>query len=459
MKKHHIEFPILTKLLLLLIFIGVVSVKIFPENSNNKVLSSKKSLNVDEAKQGDNKDLTLEHIIIKVLKKNMDLSVFKWDIRSKDGDIIQSALLPNPEIEFEIENFAGTGETRFFRHFETALTVGQKILLGGKRRKRIKTAELDRKISIREYNRKLSELLSEIRKRFITTLLIQKKLVLREEMVGLSRKFIKRISVRVKAGRTSPAELSRARVSLMRNQLALKRLQMEMFSAKQQLATLWGATEADFNLVNGHANITSFFTKLQSFKNRLPENPLLKSIASEIDFRRSVLNLEQANKIPDATISGGLRRFNENGDVSLSMSLSIPIPLKRTNVGAIKSAGYLLKKTQSRYHAAEIKLKNEIIETYKMLKSTYNNASILNKKILPEAEKTLKTILNGYDQGKFGYLEVFDAYRTHLEVKEECFENGTKYMLLLIELERLTGKGLEKLKLNYIKKGEANEKK
>jgi len=383
--------------------------------------------------------LTLSQVINRVLQKNPGLLAYNWEIKAKDGIIRQESLLPNPEIEIEIENFAGSGEINGFSRAETTIQVGQTIMLGGKRKKRMRAAALDKTISYRDYDRKLVELVSETKKRFVETLYIQKKLELRKEMFELSEKFVNKIAVRIEAGRTSPAELSRATVDLLRNILALKQLKKEQAASKLRLAALWGSTKPGFERVEGELEIYSFFPKLDVLEARLSQNADLIRMSSEIDYRKSLLIVEKSYKIPDPTIIGGVRKLNEPGSTAFTFSFSIPIPIFNRNQGKVKTAYYLLKKAESNYQAVEIELLNELKVLYEMLKLIHDNAWMLKTEILPKALETFTVISKGYELGKFDYLNVLDAYRTQLEVREEYLQTLSRYWYLIADIERLTG--------------------
>ncbi len=454
----YIKSPIVLTVLTLLVFSGVAT---GDQHTNNIDVYSdtklKSFFNENDVAEGSENSLSLSEAVQRVLKKNPGLLSLKWEILSKDGLILQESLRPNPEIDIELENFAGSRGTRGFSNSEITVQISQTILIGGKRKKKIKTAEKGKVISIKAYERKISDLVSETKKRFIKTLYIQKKLTLMEEMVDLTDQFLKKITSRVTAGRTSPAELSRAEVALLRNKLTLERIKKEMFASRQLLTSLWGGTKPDFEKVTGRLDIYSIVPKIDIFENRLSRNTDLRYISSEIDYRRSLLTLEKANKIPNPTISGGIRRLNELESTAFAFSFSIPIPVLNRNQGTIRTADYLLKKSEHSYHAAEVKIRNELIALYEMLKNAHNNAWALKSEILPQALKAFITISNGYDLGKFSYLEVFDAYRTQLEVREEYLENALRYWYLMADIERLNGAGIGEFRIERTKKGEKNE--
>ena len=66
-------------------------------------------------------DLSLRQAIVLTLKHNPELATYAWTIRSREIDQIEAGLLPNPQANLEIENFAGSGEMSGFKSAETTI--------------------------------------------------------------------------------------------------------------------------------------------------------------------------------------------------------------------------------------------------------------------------------------------------------------------------------------------------
>jgi cobalt-zinc-cadmium efflux system outer membrane protein len=358
---------------ILLSFIVFLSGYLFSKNSNPVLpgLENSKSISKFNKKQAGLRIITLDQVIKRVMQKNQILLANKYSILAKEGGIIQASLIPNPEIEVEMENFGGSGETFGFNQAESNVQVSQTILLGRKRKKKVELAKLDKVISLRDYDRKVSNLLSETKKRFVTILHLQKKLKLREEMVEIAELFINKISHRITAGKTSPVELSRAKVSQFRNKLMLYQIKKELSISKQLLAGLWGKTYPDFDQVKGMLDIYSPPPVKDNFKNHLSQNTDLEHLSSQINFQKSILNLEMANRIPNITVLGGIRRLNEFDSTAFTLSVSIPIPIINRNQGDIKTAKFLIEKAKYSYRAAEVRIKNELFTTYDLMQTAY----------------------------------------------------------------------------------------
>ncbi len=107
-----------------------------------------------------NKDtLSMAEAIQLALLHNPELQSYSFEIRAREARTLQESFAPNPEIEFELENFAGSGELSDFKGSEFTVSVGQFIELAGKRDKRTQAAVLHSDLSAWDYEAKKLDIL------------------------------------------------------------------------------------------------------------------------------------------------------------------------------------------------------------------------------------------------------------------------------------------------------------
>lgn len=100
------------------------------------------------------------------LKNNPSLKVFKYEIATLEGIKSQAGLLPNPEAEFEAENFLGGNELNGFTGAEYTLSASY-LWARGKRGSRINLA--DKEINSAQSNYELSkfEIIAQVKTAFL----------------------------------------------------------------------------------------------------------------------------------------------------------------------------------------------------------------------------------------------------------------------------------------------------
>ena len=90
------------------------------------------------------------------------MRAFSWEVRAGEARALQASLVPNPEIELEIEELktSGDGGTGL-GYAEYVISVAQAIELGGKRAKRMRLAEAERDLAAWDYEAKRVDVLTE----------------------------------------------------------------------------------------------------------------------------------------------------------------------------------------------------------------------------------------------------------------------------------------------------------
>jgi len=387
--------------------------------------------------------ITLRQALALALMHNPELRAFSWEVRASEARRLQASLLPNPEMEVEVEEVGGTGERSGFDGAETTIQLGQLIELAGKRPKRERVAALESNLAGWDYEAKRLDVLTEVALAFVGVLAAQERLTLAEELVRLSEKVMDTVAQRVEAGKDSPVEKTKAQVALAGARIEQKRAQRRLVSARKQLAATWGGISPAFEGVSGQLDITFPIPSEAELRGLLEQNPDLARWAVEMESRRAALELEKANAITDPTIFGGMRRFNETDDTAVVFGLSIPVAVFNRNQGRILEAKYNIARAREQRGAVEANLYATLADTYQALSSAFIEVTDLKNEVLPGAESAFDAARRGYSEGKFDYLMVLDAQRTFFYSRARYIESLAAYHGAKADVERLIGQNLE----------------
>ncbi len=389
--------------------------------------------------------ITLKDAISRVLLKSPELEALSLEIRAQEARILQAGLFPNPEIEFETENWGGSGDFRSFDSAETTLQLSQLIELGGKRSKRKKIASYERDLAGWNYESKRADVLTEAAKAFVDVLAAQERLALAEEHVELAQKILDTVSARVKAGKVSPVEETRAGVTFSISRIALQQAKQKLATSRRQLAATWGEKTPLFENVTGELDVIRPVPPITEIEVLISRNPDIARWDTEVEQRRANLALEKVGRIPDPTISLGARKFNETEDNAFILAVSIPIPVFNRNQGDSLKARHRLSKAAKDHQTARMMVFNDLAEAYQALSNSHFEATTLKAEILPGAQSAFKAVKEGYQQGKFDYLGLLDSQRTMFEVRARYIETLRLYHKAVADVERLIGTGLHTL--------------
>ena len=386
--------------------------------------------------------LTLRQALALALMGNPELAAASWGTRAAEARTLQAGLLPNPELEAEVEEFAGQGDLRGVDAAATTLALSQLVELGGKRVRRVRVAELEGELAGWDYEAKRLDVFTETAKTFVQVLAAQQRVALNEELVRLAERGHKTVMQKVQSGKVSAVEGDKARVELATSRIELAQAKRGLAARRKQLAASWGSGAPTFEQVSGQLGAASRIPSAEQLAGCLARNPDVARWATEIKQRQARLALERANRTPDLTLSGGVQYFNETDDGAFVVGVSVPLPLFDRNQGGIREAQAELAKAAEGRRAAEAQLHADLAGAYEALASAHDEATALKSEVLPAAQRAFDAVQEGYRQGKFAYLEVLDAQRTLFEARQKLIEALASYHQAVADVERLIGQSL-----------------
>ena len=386
--------------------------------------------------------LTLRQALALALLQNPELAAFSWEVRAAEARTLQASLRPNPELGLEVENLAGSGAFQGVRSTQTTIRLSQLIELGGKRSRRLRVAALERDLTAWDYETKRLDVLTAVTQAFVEVLRAQERLGAEEELVGLAAQVLATVAERVKAGKASPVEETKARVALSNSRIALERARSDLEATIQRLVAAWGGTPS-FQYAVGAFESIAALPSVEQLAQGLAHNPDLARWSTEIQQRQAARGLAQAQTIPDVTAGGGVRHVNESGDVTFVFSLSVPLPVFNRNQGALLETQYRLAKAEEERRAAVVRVHTALGTTYATLTAAWREVTTLQNEVLPDARRVFEAVNEGYRQGKFGLLDMLDAQRTLFEARGQYIDALAAYHKAITEAERLSGGALD----------------
>lgn len=388
--------------------------------------------------------LKLGDALALALAHNPELKAFSYEIRAAEARILQAGLLPNPELEIEVEEYDRDGEG--FDSSEMAIVLGQAIELGGKRRWRKRVAEAEGQLAGWEFEARRLDVFAETTERFIEVLGAQERAKLASTTVELAEKTAQAVRERVRAGKEPPLQATKADADLEMTHLTALEAERELAIARKRLAACWGSTKATFQAAHGELDRTlESLPDLDRVRDRLPDNPDLAKWGTELALRKANLAAEKAGRVPDVELSVGLQSFEEDGTDALVLGLGVALPLFDRNQGNIAAAGHELAGAKAAREAVRIQLVAELSARHTELILSHRKAVLLRDKIVPARTQAFRSAQEGYRQGKFGFLDVLDAQRSMFEARQDLVDALVEYHIALVAVQRMTGTSIEQL--------------
>jgi len=388
--------------------------------------------------------LSLRDAMAAALLSNPELRTFAWEVRATEARALQAGLPPNPEAGVELENVGGNGGVRVLNGSETTLSISQLLLVGGKLEKRIRLASLDRDLSAFDYETARVDVLTMVATRFVRLLAAQKRVELAAQAHDLATGVFEVVSKRVQAGDLSPVERTRSRVNVSTARLALEQARRTRRAGRIRLASLWGNTRPTFETAEGDLDrVPATIPSADALAELVSNNPDVARWAVEMSKRRAALAEARADAVPDVTVQGGVRHFNDGDDTAFVVGLTLPLPLFDRNQGRRLEARTNIHKTHEAHRAALTRVRTALGDGYEMLGSSHAAVTTLRDEILPDANSAIEATRKAFQEGKLGHLDILDAQRTLVQLEAEYLDALTTFHVSVAAVERLIAQPLE----------------
>ncbi len=355
-----------------------------------------------------------------------------------DGRREQANALPNPTVGVEVDNF-GQGQSSFTGTPEMTLMLSQLIELGGKRSARVQAALGDYDAARWEREAARLELLSETTIAFVEALSVQRRIQLLERQAGALEKLVPLMQRRVEAGASSPSEVSRTQAAVGLVRFERERARTSLAVARRDLAALMSLDQPTFATVAGDYGRLVKPAPLDSLIKAIEDNPQLMRWSAIRAQRDGELLSARLKPLPDITASVAWRHYTETNDNGVRFGVSIPINVIDRNRGAIREAQESVQKTGAERAINRLTLIAIIGKAHDTANGTLQQLDLLRKTILPAARASLKTIEEGYGQGRFTLLEILDAYRTVADAELLEHEAQASFHTAIATIEGLIG--------------------
>lgn len=387
--------------------------------------------------------LTLRQAVDAAMASNPELQTFSFEFRALDARALQAALRPAPELSVTAENVLGTGQTKGLDAAELTFALSQVIELGGKRDARIDAAKAGRSAAEVERQARQLDVLAEVTRRFIGVATRQEQVQLAANAVKLAEETVSGSERRVNAAKSPHAEFDRSRIALDRARLEQRQAEIQLDTARKQLAATWGESQAVIGGQPFGAVTADLFTlpapgNYDALVSQLAAGPDFLRFASEARLRDAELRLAATARKPDFTIGAGVRRLESTNDEAFVASFSVPLFSARRNESFVAEAQANRDLVDAQQRIAMVKAKTLLYELYRELGSEVLEAQTLRNDIVPRTEEALKETEYAYQRGRYSYLEWVDAQREYLALQASLIEASSNAQALRVEIERLT---------------------
>ena len=376
--------------------------------------------------------ISLPQALSTAMDANPDMAAARQEIGIADGARKQAGLIPNPTISYDVEDTRRSTS-------QTTVTLSQTLELGGKRGARVDVATYGQTAAQLELDRRVNALRAEVVQAFYAALRAQTGLDLAKQSLELTERGLRIVDGRVRAGKSSPVEATRAQVQLAEAKLQVRRAETEKATAYQQLAQITGSSVTVFDRLDSPTLSPGLPPDAEELLSRLDQTAEMRQAVVQIDKSDASLGSEKAQRIPDLTVSVGSQYDRSVRERVNTVGLSMPLPLFDRNQGNILSASRRADQARDQRNAVELRLRSETQTAVNQWATAMQEVESYDKTILPSAQQAVETATRGFEMGKFGFIEVLDAQRTLIVARGQYLDSLATATNARAQVERVYG--------------------
>ena len=388
--------------------------------------------------------LTIKQAEELFFKNNFLLLAQQYNINKADAQIIQSKVYPNPEISGDMIAYEGQNNNYFPTGKQGNFAAGleQLILLGGKRRKQIELAKVDKKLAEAELTDITRNLQQQIWDSFYTLHHQQKVIEKYNRLLDRLQSLIESYQVQVDKKNIALKDLVRLKSVYVKINNDKSEESAVLIEEQQKLNILLGIT-ASIDTVYTTADATAY-----SDKGVLYDDVLNRSLENRPDLNQAKLGVESANlnlslqkrmNIPDITLRGG---YNQQGDAfnnQYNVGLSIPLPIFDRNRGNIRAAKINKEQQTANVSYKELEIKNEVLAAYQNYTRSVEEYKRIATLINEDFDAVYNGITSNFQKGNVSMIEFADFFESYNEAQTEVERVKKQLALAAAQINYVTG--------------------
>lgn len=356
------------------------------------------------------------------------------------GALIQADVRPNPELFVDAENFAGSKGYSGTQSLEWTAGLSQQIEIGGKREARISEARAGLEQAGHQRDLEALSFRADIARAYIRALAAARRVELADRQKENAATIASAVEARVEAGKEAAVQTQRADILRATAEMTAQRARGAYQASLAELGALLNRPAGSLRLQTGWLDGIGAVPDIAPDEASLAMNPKYALITAVIARARAGIAVATAAAVPDPTFRAGFRRYNDDDSSAIVVGVSVPIPVFDRNRGAILEARQSLIRAEAEQEAARLEILGELAKSRTAALTAYQQVRTLKSAVEPAADRALSAARDGYQTGKFDFLNLLDAQRTRFEIEEQLAAALEDYHLARIALTSLVGR-------------------
>jgi len=376
-----------------------------------------------------------DDVVAYALTHNLELQAAHKEIDAAKAMIKQAQLRANPKVDIGVsQNVTGSDRN---------IDVGGMLPLelGGRRSARITVAEREVEVRERQFANRERLLAAEVRMKFGETLAQSLKLSLTDERIESSQQSFNLVAARVSEGATPPLEQNMVLVELNRLRSQRESVESKLETLILELRNLIGMPPEEPLRLRGDFNhLVDQLPPIVDATNRaLRERPDLLAARAIESWADARIEQARAEGRLDASLSAGyehmtfgfpVRGVDDSGRLQpiqggfnyLKFGVSLDLPVRNKNQGAVEAAVAEFEAAKRRREFAELLVGHEVASAYAQYERSVRAMEIFRVGVNEQAKANLDVVRQTYELGSKTLLDYLVEQRHFIELQNDFID-------------------------------------
>lgn len=172
---------------------------------------------------------------------------------------------------------------------------------------------------------------------------------------------------------------------------------------------------------------------------KLPQSPQLVQMQLQLQARRATITAVKKSVWPDLNIQLGGRHFSDDGSNAAVMSAFAEVPVYNRNQGKIMTAEAQYTQAAHEFQSTRLEVRQNVYAVFLQAQQSQYEANLVTDSLLPSARKSIQLAQEGYQMGRYTYVELYTALSTLYEEERHYQQAHADYHKSLIQMTGLLG--------------------
>jgi cobalt-zinc-cadmium efflux system outer membrane protein len=391
------------------------------------------------------RSITLADAVEIFMRQNLELVAARYDIETADAEKLTARLRPNPQLTFGLADLPVNLKGPLIKEQTYDYGISRPIELGGKRSKRIETADANSDVARGQFQMVVWQLTNELKRKFYTVILAQSLLNLAKENETTFAEILKHTTELMNAGEISGLDLNRVEVEKLKFDTDLANSERDYEVALRDLRfTLGGDYRAmDVDVAGTIDYEPHEFSRSELLDLAFAARPDLKAAKLSERAADANIRLQNAQRIPDLTLGGGVEQV-PTGTSSYTFGVGIELPVSNRNQGERAKALIEKRKAQNQQQLISNQVLSDVDKALVAFEMQKRRVDLYRTGVITKVNDIQNMTQIAMKAGESSTLDLLDAIRTRRDTLAGFYQTLFDYQMSLLDLELATATPLHK---------------